>query len=166
MNRSKTRKEKGENYSAVKGLFRQFELTYVAADERDLVRLRTNYREGEDVYLFRLKATPEQAREFFLSYIRTMNDLARAPRWYNAATHNCTLGIRLQRAVSDRAPWDWRMLVNGHGDEMLYERGMIDTSLPLAELKQRSLVNARAQAAGAGADYSRAIRQGLPAIEP
>ena len=71
-----------------------------------------------------------------------------------------------QRAVSDRAPWDWRMLVNGHGDEMLYERGMIDTSLPLAELKQRSLVNARAQAAGAGADYSQAIRQGLPAIEP
>jgi len=160
-----TRKEAGEEYSAVKGLFRQFELTYVAADERDLVRLRTNYRQGEDVYLFRLNATPAQAREFFLSYVRTMNELARAPRWYNAATHNCTLGIRLQRAVSDRAPWDWRMLVNGHGDEMLYERGLIATGLPLAEAKRRALVNPRAQSAGADAGFSQMIRQGLPGIE-
>jgi hypothetical protein len=161
-----TRKEAGEEYSAVKGLFRQFELTYVVADERDVVRLRTNYRQGEDVYLFRLNATPAQAREFFLSYVHTMNELAREPRWYNAVTNNCTLGIRLQRAVSDRAPWDWRMLVNGHGDEMLYERGMISTSLPLAETKRRALVNPRAQAAGAGADFSQAIRRGLPEAAP
>ena len=161
-----TRKERGESYSAVKGLFRQFELTYVVADEHDLVRLRTNYRKGEDVYLFRLNATPEQAREFFLSYVRTMNELASEPRWYNAVTDNCTLAIRLQRAVSDRAPWDWRMLVNGHVDELLYERGMIATSQPLAEAKRRALVNPRAQAAGAGTDFSRAIRQGLPALAP
>jgi len=161
-----TRKETGEDYSAVKGLFRQFELTYVVADERDLVRLRTNYREGEDVYLFRLNTTPVQAREFFLSYVRTMNDLAREPRWYNAATNNCTLGIRVQRAVSDRAPWDWRMLVNGHCDELLYERGKISTALPLAELKRASLINPRARAVGAGTDFSAAMRQGLPDLAP
>jgi hypothetical protein len=161
-----TRKERGEEYSAVKGLFRQFELTYVVADERDLVRLRTNHRQGEDVYLFRLNATPAEAREFFLSYVRTMNDLARAPRWYNAVTDNCTLGIRLQRAVSDRAPWDWRMLVNGHGDTLLYERNAISTPLPLAETKRLARVNLRAQSVGAGVDFSRAIREGLPGFEP
>jgi len=161
-----TRKERGEEYSAVKGLFRQFELTYVVADERDLVRLRTNYRQGEDVYLFRLNATSAEARKFFLSYIRTMNDLAREPRWYNAATDNCTLGIRLQLAVSDRMPWDWRMLVNGHADALLYERHAISTPLPLAETKRRALVNSRAQAAGAGTDFSQAIREGLPGFEP
>ncbi len=160
-----TRKELGEDYSAVKGLFRQFELTYVAADERDVVRLRTNYREGEDVYLFRLNATPEQARKFFLSYIATMNELVREPRWYNAVTDNCTLGIRLQRAVSDRAPWDWRMLVNGHADALLYERKMIATTLPLPEAKRLAYVNPRARAARAEEDFSQAIRNGLPGFE-
>jgi hypothetical protein len=160
-----TRKERGEEYSAVKGLFRQFELTYVVADERDLVRLRTNYRQGEDVYLFRLNTTPAQAREFFLTYVRALNELAHEPRWYNAVTDNCTTGIRLQRAVADRIPWDWRLLVNGHGDALLYERGMIATASPLAETKRLALVNPRARAANA-ADLSRAIREGLPAPRP
>ena len=75
-----TRKEKGEGYSAVKGLFRQFELIYVVADERDVVRLRTNYRRGEDVYLFRLNASPAQARQFFLDYIQRLNSPAGTAR--------------------------------------------------------------------------------------
>ena len=132
-----TRKEKGEGYSAVKGLFRQFELIYVAADERDVVRLRTNYRQGEEAYLFRLNGSPEQVRTLFLDYLRRLNSLRQRPEWYSALTHNCTTSIRMQRAAADRAPWDWRMLANGHGDELLYERGLIATNLPLAELKQR-----------------------------
>ncbi len=160
-----TRKERGEEYSAVRGLFRQFELTYVVADERDLVRLRTNYRVGEDVYLFRLNAAPAQARTFFLSYIHALNELTHEPHWYNAVTDNCTTGIRLQRGVSDRIPWDWRMLVNGHGDALLYERGLIDTTRPLAETKRLAYVNPRAKSA-AVADFSRAIREGLPGGGP
>jgi len=161
-----TRKEKGEGYSAVKGLFRQFELVYIVADERDVVRLRTNYRQGEDAYLFRLNASPAQVREFFLSYIRQLNNLWQQPQWYNAVKHNCTTSIRMQRAAADRAPWDWRMLVNGHGDELLYERGAIATNLPLAELKERVHINARAKAADKDADFSSLIRQGVPGIEP
>jgi hypothetical protein len=161
-----TRKEKGERYSAVKGLFRQFELIYVAADERDVVRLRTNYRKGEEVYLFRLAGSPEQVRAFFLQYLGRMNRLKQRPEWYSALTHNCTTSIRTQRAAADRAPWDWRMLANGHGDELLYERGMIATNLPLAKLKERAHVNARARAADNDADFSRLIRQGIPGTEP
>lgn len=161
-----TRKEKGEGYSAIKGLFRQFELIYIVGDERDLVRLRTNYRQGEDAYLYRLRSTPEQVRTLFLDYVRRVNDLWQRPEWYSAITHNCTTSIRMQRAAADRAPWDWRMLVNGYGNEMLYERGAIDTSLPLAELTARCRINDRARAADQDADFSRLMRQGVPGVEP
>ncbi|MDD5141766.1 MAG: DUF4105 domain-containing protein [Verrucomicrobiales bacterium] len=160
-----TRKEKGEGYSAVKGLFRQFELTYIVADERDLVRLRTNYRQGEEACLYRLQVTPAQGRKLFLDYLRRANELHEHAEWYNALTDNCTTGIRTQRAASDRAPWDWRMLINGHLDELLYERGTFVTNLPFAELKKASNINARARAADRAADFSQQIRQGLPGFD-
>jgi Domain of unknown function (DUF4105) len=160
-----TRKEVGESYSAIKGFFRQFELTYVVADERDLVRLRTNYRQGEDAYLYRIQATPERARALFLVYIERVNSLYRRPQWYNALTSNCTTNIRFHtKAMGNRAPFDWRIIVNGHGDEMLYERRRIDTTLPFAELKRRCLINARAKAADKAEDFSRLIREAVPGI--
>jgi hypothetical protein len=160
-----TRKEKGEAYSAVKGLFRQFELAYIVADERDLVRLRTNYRQGEEACLYRLQVTPESGRTLFLDYLHRVNELHARAEWYNAITDNCTTAIRTQRAAADRAPWDWRMLVNGHLDELLYERGVIVTNLPFAELKQRSRINPQARAADQAADFSQQIRAGLPGFD-
>lgn len=158
-----TRPEKGEAYSALGGLYRQFELTYVVADERDVIRVRSNYRKGEDVYLYRLNAP--LAKEGFMEYIRTVNELHETPRWYNAITNNCTTAIRHQRAAKERAPWDWRMLVNGYGDELLYERKGIDTSMPFPELKKISHVNERAKAADQAADFSEKIREGLPGMK-
>lgn len=155
-----TRPERGEAYSALGGLYRRFELACVVADERDVIRLRTNYRKGEDVFLYRLNAS--RAREGFLDYIRTVNELHAAPRWYNAITSNCTTAIRNQRAASARAPWDWRMLVNGLADQMLYERGAIDRSLPFAELRRISHINGRAKTADGAPDFSERIRAGLP----
>ena len=154
-----TRKEKGEGYSAVKGLFRQFELTYVAADERDVVRLRTNYR-GEDVYVYRLHVPPERARALLLDYVATINALAERPQWYNALLDNCTTGIRVHATnIGPAAPWDWRILANGTIDEMLYERGRLDDSRPFAELRRASWINARARAADADPEFSRRIRE-------
>ncbi|MCI0745121.1 MAG: DUF4105 domain-containing protein [Verrucomicrobia subdivision 3 bacterium] len=162
-----TRKEVGESYSAIKGFFRQYELTYVVADERDLVRLRTNYRQGEDAYLYRIQATPEQVRALFRQYFKQINDLYRRPKWYNALTSNCTTNIRFHsKAAGGRAPFDWRIILNGHGDEMLYERRRIPTTLPFSELKQRCLINARAKAADKAPDFSRLIREGVPGITP
>ena len=161
-----TRKEVGERYSAIRGFFRQFELTYVVADERDVVRLRTDFRK-EQVYLYRLQMPPEQIRAVFLSYLETANELVRQPRWYNALTLNCTTAIRVHadRARQKRPPFDWRTIVNGYGDGLLYERKRIDTSLPLAELKKRSFINDRATAAS-DEDFSQAIRKGLPGMNP
>ncbi|HEX5223046.1 MAG TPA: DUF4105 domain-containing protein [Verrucomicrobiae bacterium] len=159
-----TRKKEGDSYSAIKGLFRQFELTYVIADERDLVRLRTNYRQGEEVYLYRLQAPRERVRQLFLDYVHRANRLREQPEWYNAVSDNCTTAIRTQRASTDRAPWDWRILVNGLGNELLYERGHIVTNVPLAELKERGHVNARAKAADQEENFSRLIRVGVPGV--
>ena len=159
-----TRPVRGQAYSAIGGLYRQFGLAYIVADERDVIRVRTNYRKGEDVYLYRLKAP--FVRESFLEYIRTVNELHETPRWYNAITDNCTSAIRHQRAAAERAPWDWRMLVNGYGDELLYERGSIDRSLPFAELKKLSHINERAKAANDAPDFSERIREDLPGLPP
>ena len=157
-----TRKTIGQKYSALDGLYRQYTLIYVVADERDSIRLRTNYRR-EDVYLYRTLASPAQARERFLEYIKATNALRDHPRWYNEVTTNCTTSIRTQRAVKLRAPWDWRMLINGKADELLYERHAIATGgLPFSELKQRSLINERARAADKDPDFSRLIREDLP----
>jgi len=157
-----TRPEKGEGYSALGGLYRQFEQTYVVADERDVVRVRTNFRQGEDVYLYRLNGP--KLRESFMEYVRSVNELHETPRWYNAITNNCTTGIRHQRAIEDRKPFDWRMLVNGYGDEMLYGEGAIDRTLPFAELKKISHINPKAKAADKDPDFSQKIREGLPGM--
>lgn len=157
-----TRKEVGEAYSSIKGFFRQYELTYVVADERDLIRLRTNYR-GEQVYLYRLQESADLVRKIFLDYLREVNSLKERPQWYNALSDNCTTSIR-----SNKAPYnpdsrlDWRIIVNGFLDEMLYERGAIDTSLPFPELKKRSLINELAKKVDKSPNFSELIRVGLP----
>jgi hypothetical protein len=158
-----TRKSVGQKYSAVRGLYRQYTLIYVVADERDSIRVRSNYRHGEDVYLYRTLASSVETRERFLEYIQTINTLRDNPRWYNAVTTNCTTSIRTQRPRNERAPWDWRILVNGKGDELLYERHLIATGgLSFSELKQRSWINKLARAADQDPDFSRLIRANLP----
>lgn len=157
-----TRKTIGQQDSTLKGFYRQYTLFYIVADERDCIRLRTNYR-GEDIYLYHTLASPAQARERFREYINTINDLHQNPHWYNTVTSNCTTSIRAQRAAKLRTPWDWRILLNGKADEMLYQHHAIATGgLSFNELKQRSLINERGRAADKDPDFSRLIREGLP----
>jgi hypothetical protein len=157
-----TRKEKTESYSSVRGFFREYELYYVVADERDVVRLRTNYR-GETVFLYRIRASPELARALLVNYLEEIDRLARHPRWYNAATHNCTTAIRQHvKHVVKGNPFNWRILVNGYLDELMYERGTIDTRIPFSELKALSDITERAKAADQDPDFSARIRNGIP----
>lgn len=162
-----TRKEVGEEYSALRGFFRNYELTYVVADERDLIRLRTNYRKGESVYLYRLGGSSlDVVRKIFVDYMQHINKLHDQPEWYNALVGNCTTQIRGHtRPYAGKVWWDWRLLANGYVDEMAYEIGVLDQSLPFAELKQRSLINQRALAADKDPDFSRRIREGLPGMQ-
>jgi len=157
-----TRKDVGQTYSTIGGLYRQYTLIYLVADERDVIRLRTNYRH-EDIYLYHLTAPPNRARERFLEYVHSLNSLRTQPRWYNAITTNCTTSIRAQHPSKERVPWDWRILLNGKADELLYKDGALVTGgLPFAELKAQSLINDRAKRADASPDFSQLIRVGLP----
>jgi hypothetical protein len=156
------RKHAGQNYSALLGFFRQFTLISVVSNERDVVRLRANYRHGEDLYLYRTTATPEFARSLFLNYLGMTNQLHDRPQWYNAITHNCTTEIYTLESMKGQ-PWDWRILLNGKGDEMAYEKGLIVTGgLPFKELKQRAWINPAARAANDDPDFSARIRQNRP----
>ena len=157
-----TRKENGEAYSALRGFFRQYELIYVVADERDVVRLRTNYR-GEDVYVYRLEGSPADAGGVLLRYLEAVNELREHPQWYNALTQNCTTTIQALAAPYERHSWwSWKLLLNGYLDELGYENGALDRSLPFPVLKARSHINERAKAAGDDPRFSIRIREGLP----
>src|SRR6266536_2985558 len=157
-----TRKTFGQTYSTIGGLYRQYALIYLVADERDVIRLRTNYRH-EDIYLYHLPAPPDRVRERFLEYVHSLNALRAQPRWYNAITTNCTTSIRSQHPSKERIPWDWRILLNGKGDELLYrDRDLVTGGLPFGELKARSLIDTRARAANDSPDFSQLIREGLP----
>lgn len=159
------RKERGEQYSSLAGFFRRYELFYVVADERDVIRLRTNYRKDppEDVYVFRVAGPGENARRIFLDYMREINELRDQPRFYNTLTTNCTTMILAHTAVNPgHLPYSWKILLSGYTPEYAYEMGRLDQSLPFEELMRRSQVNAAAQAADQAPDFSQRIRAGLP----
>jgi Domain of unknown function (DUF4105) len=120
-----TRKEQGEAYSSLAGFFKQYELIYVVGDERDLIRVRTNYRRPEElVYLYRTRAGPEAARRLFLAYVEKVNQLRDSPEFYNTLTTNCTTDVwLLVRALADRFPLDWRVLLSGYFTEYAYDLG-------------------------------------------
>jgi hypothetical protein len=158
-----TRDVVGQGYSAIRGFFRQYALTYIASDERDVIRLRTNYRKGEEVYIFRTSLKPPMARKIFLEYLQRANSLHARPEWYNALTNNCTTNIAASAAEArqTRVPIDWRVLLNGKMDEMMYEHGSLATGgLPLPALKEQAHINAAARAADDSPDFSKLIREG------
>jgi hypothetical protein len=156
------RKRKNQEYSTLKALFRQYELIYVVADERDVIRLRTNHRR-EQVYLYRLQTSRGKARALLLDFLEAMNALAAQPIWYNALAANCTSIIR-QRVIhaGGRLPFSWRYFANAYLPELLYRQGLLDRGRPFAELKAMSHINGRALVVAEGEDFSAAIRSGLP----
>jgi hypothetical protein len=161
------RSERGEGYSSIKGFFRQYELFYVVADERDVIRVRTNYRRDppEDVYLYRLRGSQEDARRLFLEFLTEINRLKERPEFYNSLLTNCTSNIWLHsRVVPGPLPYSWKILVSGYTPEFLYEQKRVDTLLPFAELKRRSRINEPAKAGDKAEDFSQRIRAGLPGI--
>ena len=156
------RKRRDQDYSAWKAFFRQYELIYVAADERDVIKLRTNYRR-EQVYLYRLRTTRAGARALLENFLQAMNAIAEKPLWYNALVANCTTVIR-ERVLhaGGRMPFAWQYFANAYLPRLLYRRGMIDTSRPFEELKAMSHINERALQVAQGEDFSKRIREGLP----
>lgn len=158
------RKEATEGYSSIKGFFKQYELIYIVADERDLIRVRTNYRKDppEDVYLYPLVASPENLKRVFLGYMNTINELRERPTFYNTLTANCTNVIWMHTRLNPgHVPFSWKILLSGYTPAYLHEQGKLGTNIPFEELQRRSHINERAQQADQAADFSSRIRAHL-----
>jgi hypothetical protein len=153
----------GQSYSSILGFFRQYELIFVTADERDVIRLRSNYRKNEEVYMYRTQLQPERARAVFLTYVAYLNKLRDHPEWYNALTRNCTTTLDRQIAanMTNPRPRNYQLILNGTLDKLLYDRGRLVTGgLPFPELKERAHINTAAKAANQSPDFSALIRAG------
>jgi len=159
------RKERGEAFSAIGGFFRRFESVIVAADERDIIRVRSNAR-GEDVYLYRLSIPPAQLRTLFLGYVEKAQALQDAPQFYNTLTSNCTtIAFELARRISPRLPLDYRLLLSGYFAQYAYDHGGLVPGHDFARLKARGRITQRAREAGSAPGFSQAIRRGIPGIK-
>ena len=159
------RREKGEDYSALAGFFKSYELAIVAADERDIVRLRTNIWR-EDVRLYRLNVSREKARALLLAYAAEINALAAQPRWYDTLGANCsTVAYRLARQLWPGLAFDWRILFPGRAPDYAYEIGAVWTDIPLEDLKSRAAISEIARALPVDAGFSAAIRAAVPAAK-
>ncbi len=153
------RKEKGESFSPVGGLLRQYELIYVIGDEHDLIGLRANYRH-DDVYLYKMRATPEQVRELFVSMLERTNQVAANPEFYNTLTNTCTTNIveHINSMVPDRIPLSYKTLLPAYSDELAFDLGLIDTALSRDTFRAAHKINEMAKRHANDTDFSTAIR--------
>ncbi|HEY3517998.1 MAG TPA: DUF4105 domain-containing protein [Gammaproteobacteria bacterium] len=159
-----TRTEIGEGFDPLASLFKEFDLIYVVGDERDIVGVRTNHR-GEDVYMYRIKGTPEGARRLFMLYLDRINSLADNAEWYHLVSNSCTINVvRYARALTPIERFNPRFYLNGLIDRFLYSARLVDTSVPFRELRERARITDDAQAAGEPADFYQRIRQA--ALQP
>ncbi len=153
------RRELGEAYSPLLGVSNQFELYYLVADERDVIRLRTRYRDAE-VYVYPTIATPENTRELFLDVMRRANQLATRPEFYHTVTNNCTTNIvaHVNKLQPQRVPFAWQVLLSGNSAKYAYDLGLLDNRLPFEELQELAKVNVLVDENFDAADFSKRIR--------
>lgn len=159
---AETRLEKGEPQELIQGFFNQYEMIYVLADERDIIRLRTNFRkqEPEDVFFYPTALSKGEIRQVFEVIIARVNKLYQQPEFYNTLTQNCftTLRADFNTIAPPRNRFDWRIIANGYADQMLYENGTIDTDLSFTEAREYFHINQYVSDDNSPVDYSNRIR--------
>ncbi len=159
------RKEQGESFSAIGGFFKQFETSLIAADERDILYVRTNAR-GEDVYLYNVNMPQPAIRSLFLAYLDEAEQLRQKPRFYNTITENCTtIVFRMVQRIVQGLPIDYRLLASGYLPEYLYDAGGLAAGHSVTELRQQGRITERALSSAtdiSSEDFSILIRQGIP----
>jgi hypothetical protein len=154
------RKEKGESFSALKGLLRHYEIMYVVADEKDVISLRAKHRQ-DDVYIYPVKTTNENMKRLFTDMLTRANKLKAEPEFYNTLTSTCTTNIarHINNISPNRIPKDLRLLLPKNSDALAYELGLIDNSLPLEELRAKYKIDDKAEQYSKLANFSEMIRR-------
>lgn len=157
------RKEHGESFSPWKGLLKQYEIMYVIADERDVIRLRSNYRR-DDVYLYPVKADKSDIKALFLDMLQRAQKLKERPEFYNTIFNNCTSSIaqHVNRIAPGRIPWNRSFIFTGKSDRYAFDMGLIDTNLSFDEARKAFHINDTSDQADKDPDFSRKIRASMP----
>ncbi|MGC1523399.1 MAG: DUF4105 domain-containing protein [Steroidobacteraceae bacterium] len=159
------RRQRQQSFSEIGGFFKEFELSIVAADERDAVRVRSNVR-GEDVYLYRIRMPVPAIRSLFLGYLDQANALVTTPRFYNTITVNCTtLVYHMMQRIVGYLPLNYRLLLSGYLPEYVYRVGGLDHGFALEELRARGRITERARQSDRSDSFSADIREGIPVFE-
>ena len=132
-------------------------------DERDIVGVRTNYREGRRVSLPHPDIARKCGSTFSSRTYDRINKLADHAEFYHLLSNSCTINIvRYANAAGRIGRFDIRHLLNGFIDRYVYSAGLVDNTLPFDELRRRSRINDAALAAGDAPDFSQRIRASLP----
>jgi hypothetical protein len=160
------RREKNKNYSEIGGFFKRYGLSIIAADERDVIRVRTNVR-GEDDYLYRIRMPVPAMRSLFLGYVEQADRLVNEPRFYNTITVNCTtLVYHMMKRIVGYLPWSYRLLFTGYLPAYVYRVGGLDQRYSPAELRTLGRITDRARQSDRSNTFSEDIRRGIPVIDP
>ena len=154
------RRRLNQKYGVIKGMFGAYPLMYVVADERDAIGQRTEVR-GDDVYLYRSKATPEQVQMFFRCVMQRVDKLSRKPETYNTITNNCLTNIRhyINQIWPGIIPWNWRLLFNAHSDYLAYKIGLLETDESFESTQRKANITSRAKGNWHREDFSALIRE-------
>lgn len=159
------RKEQSESFSAIGGFFKQFETSLIAADERDILYVRTNARD-EDVYLYHVNMPQPAIRSLFLAYLDEAEQLRQKPRFYNTITENCTtIVFRMVQRIVQGLPIDYRLLASGYLPEYLYDVDGLAAGYSVEELRHKGRITERALSSAtdiSSEDFSLLIRQNIP----
>ena len=157
------RYEVGESYDPLGGVCNQFELIYVIADERDMVRINTDVNKN-DVYLYRLNLTQPEIQAMLLDILNRANKLSTQPEFYHSVRNNCTTNIieHINKAKPNAVPREYRALFPGYLDHLLYDVDMVTTeSSTFKEAKNLAKINSLAEQYGNTEYFSAGIRQNL-----
>ena len=137
------RREADEGYSAIKGAFRNYELSYTWGTERDLLTRRLLYLQ-HPLRMYPLNLEPEVQKQILISLAQQTNLLKENPRFYNTLTANCTsiLAKEVNVAYPNSIPYHISWNLPGYSDTFLMNeghiamRGNIDETITHYDLSQ------------------------------
>lgn len=157
---AEVRKERGEDFDALKGILNQYELMYVIADESDVIKLRTNYRKNE-VYMYPIDTSKEKVQELFRTMLIRADKLSREPEFYNTLWNNCTTSILMHANAlrTEKLSGGIYRILPSHSDEIVYGAWLIDTELSLGDARAYYRIDESARAMTGTVDFSDIIRK-------
>ncbi len=114
------RREADEDYSAFRGAFNRFELSYLWASARDLLTRRAVML-GHEVFVYPVAIDAARKRTLLTRLLERTEALETSPRFYNTLFSNCT------NELAKAAGFNWApaFILTGRSDEYLFRRGII-----------------------------------------